>query len=189
MADYDKHYKTESLFGEPYVELIDFFENYEPKGKLIDVGCGQGRDSIALARLGYDVTGIDNSKLGIKQMTTKSNNENLKLAGLDGDIYEFDNFQDFDIVLLDSMFHFEKKDRKREAGLIVKIATKIKKGGLICICIQDTGSKVKMLKDTFKNIKLDFKVLNNSSLIYKYEDEESGHKSETRYLMYIVRKI
>lgn len=189
MADYDKHYKTENLFGEPYVELIDFFENYEPKGKLIDVGCGQGRDSIALARLGYDVTGIDNSKLGIKQMTTKSNNENLKLAGLVGDIYEFDNFQDFDIVLLDSMFHFEKRDRKRESDLIVKIATKIEKGGLICICIQDTGSKVKMLKDTFKNIKLDFKVLNNSSLIYKYEDKESGHKSETRYLMYIVRKI
>ena len=189
MADYDKYYETENLFGEPYVELVDFFENYKTRGKLIDVGCGQGRDSIALARLGYDVTGIDNSKLGINQMTNKSDNENLKLTGLAGDIYKFDNFQDFDIVLLDSMFHFEKRDRKREADLIVKIATKIEKGGLICICIQDIGSKVKVLKDTIKNIKLDFKVLNDSSLIYKYEDKESGHKSETKYLMYIVKRI
>ena len=27
MADYDKYYETENLFGEPYVELVDFFEN------------------------------------------------------------------------------------------------------------------------------------------------------------------
>ena len=68
MADYDKYYKTEDLFGEPYPELIDFFKIYEPKGKLIDLGCGQGRDSISLAKLGYNVTGIDNSKVGIDQM-------------------------------------------------------------------------------------------------------------------------
>lgn len=189
MADYNKYYKTENLFGEPFVELIEFFENHKIKGKLIDVGCGQGRDSIALARLGYDVTGIDNSKLGIDQMTKKSDKENLKLTGLVGDIYKFDDFQDFDIILLDSIFHFEKRDRKRETDLILKIANKLEKGGLICICIQDTGSKVKILKDTIKNTKLDFKVLNDSSLIYKYKDKESGHKSETTYLMYIVKRI
>lgn len=189
MADYDKYYRTVNLFGEPYAELIYFFKNLNPKGTLIDVGCGQGRDSIALARIGYNVTGIDNSTLGIKQMTTISDNENLKLIGLVGDVYTFDHFQDFDIVLLDSMFHFEKRDRKRETDLISEIAAKIKKGGLICICIQDTGSKVKTLKETLKNTKVDFKVLNDSSLIYSYEDKESGHKSKTKYLMYIVKRV
>ena len=189
MADYNKYYKTADLFGEPYAELIHFFKNYETRGKLIDVGCGQGRDSIALAKIGYDVTGIDNSKLGIDQMTNKPNNGDIKLTGLVGDIYKFDNYQDFDIVLLDSMFHFEKRDKKRETDLLVKITTKINKGGLICVCIQDTGSKAKILKDTIINTKLDFKVLNDSSLIYKYEDKESGHKSTTKYLMYIVKRI
>ena len=65
MADYDKYYKTEELFGQPYPELIDFFKNYEPKGNIIDLGCGQGRDSISFARLGYKVTGNDNSKVSI----------------------------------------------------------------------------------------------------------------------------
>lgn len=188
MTDYDKYYETEDLFGEPYPELIDFFEQYEPKSKLIDLGCGQGRDSISLARLGYNVTGIDSSKVGIDQLNSISKKERLNVTGLLGDIYAFDNYQDFDIVLLDSMFHFEKRDLKRETDLIVKIAKRIDKSGLICICIQDTGKKVRILKDTIDNSGIDFEVLNDSSLTYKYEDKESGHKSETKYCMYIVRK-
>ncbi|MCG8309919.1 MAG: class I SAM-dependent methyltransferase [Cytophagales bacterium] len=188
MADYDKYYKTEDLFGEPYPELIDFFKSYEPKGKLIDLGCGQGRDSIPLARLGYEVTGIDNSKIGIAQMINKSDNEHLNITGLVGDIYAYDRYQDFDIVLLDSMFHFEKRDKEKETNLIDKIAKRIKNDGLICICIQNTGTKVKMLKETIKNTKLNFDILNDSYLIYRYEDKESGHKSETGYCIYVVKK-
>lgn len=188
MADYDKYYETEDLFGEPYSELIDFFKKYEPKGKLIDLGCGQGRDSISLARLGYNVTGIDNSKVGIDQMISISEPEGLKLTGLVGDIYAFDNYPDFDIVVLDSMFHFEKRDLKRETDLIVKIAKRIDTNGLICICIQDSRKKVRILKDTIDNAGIDYEILNDSALIYNYEDKESGHKSETKYCMYIVRK-
>lgn len=188
MANYDKYYATENLFGEPYHELIDFFEHYEPKGKMIDVGCGQGRDSIPLARLGYDVTGIDNSKIGIDQMIKNSDTDNLNIAGLVGDIYAYDSYQDFDIVLLDSMFHFEKRDKQRETGLIDKIAKRIKNNAVICICIQDTGSKLKILKDTIINTNLEFDILNDSTLMYTYEDKESGHKSETRYIMYILKK-
>ncbi len=188
MADYDKYYETEDLFGKPYAELIEFFKNYHRKGSLIDIGCGQGRDCIPLARLGYKVTGIDNSKVGINQMVEKSDNEKLNITGLVDDIYAFDNYQDFDIVLLDSIFHFEKRDVKKETDLIKKIAKQINSNGLICFCIQDTGKKVKILKDTLDNSGNNFEILNDSSLIYKYEDKASEHKSETKYCMYIVKK-
>ena len=187
MADYDKYYETEDLFGEPYPELINFFKQYEPKGKMIDLGCGQGRVSISLARLGYKVTGIDNSKVGIDQMNSISVSEGLNVTGLVGNIYTFDNYQDFDIVLLDSMFHFEKRDIKRETDLIDKIAKRINKNGLICVCIQDTGKKVRILKDTIDKSGINYEILNDSTLIYKYEDKETGHKSKTKYCMYIVR--
>jgi 2-polyprenyl-3-methyl-5-hydroxy-6-metoxy-1,4-benzoquinol methylase len=188
VTNYNKYYQTTELFGEPYPELIDFFRHFEPKGKVIDLGCGQGRDSISLARLGYKVTGVDNSKVGINQMNSLSEKEGLNITGLVEDIYSFDRYQDFDIVLLDSMFHFERRDKKRETDLINKIAKRINKNKLICICIQDTGEKIKILKDTIDNSGLNFEVLNDSSLIYKYEDKESGHKSETKYCMYIVQK-
>ncbi len=61
---YDNYYLTKDLFGEPYPELMDFFKNFPDRGKLLDLGCGQGRNAIPLVQLGYEVTGIDNSKVG-----------------------------------------------------------------------------------------------------------------------------
>ena len=141
-VSYDKYYQTENLFGDPYPELIEFLSDYPQRGKMLDLGCGQGRDSISLARLGFSVVGIDNSKVGIEQMNQIAKIENLNLRGKVDDIFEFDNFVEYDFVLLDSMFHFAKKDLNKETDFIKKILSKIKYGCLLIICIQDTGKKV-----------------------------------------------
>ena len=115
--------------------MIEFFAEYPRKGKVLDLGCGQGRNAIVLARLGYSVTGIDNSLVGIDQMNEIGQKEKLNLDGQVGDIYAFDRFNEFDIVLLDSMFHFAKKDKAKEIGLIKNIISEIKTGSLIVVCI------------------------------------------------------
>ncbi|MCG8699519.1 MAG: class I SAM-dependent methyltransferase [Bacteroidales bacterium] len=185
---YDQHYQTEDLFGSPYPELVHFFENYAPKRKLLDLGCGQGRNALTLAKLGYHVTGIDSSRVGINQMLQKAHSTNLIVKGIVGDIYSFENYADYDVVLFDSMFHFEKRDRKKETSLIKKACTLISSKSVICTCILDTGSKVKILKDTIRESGIAFEILNDSSLFYKFEDTETGHQSEMKYCMYIVRK-
>ncbi|MFD1315215.1 class I SAM-dependent methyltransferase [Namhaeicola litoreus] len=184
-ATYDKYYQTENLFGEPYPELIEFFAKNPRKGKVLDLGCGQGRDAIALARLGYSVTGIDNSKVGIAQMDKIGQNENLNLVGQVGDIYTFDRFSEFDIVLMDSMFHFAKKDKEKEIGLIKKIVSEIRNGSLVVVCIQDKSDKVQTLN---KAIDFDRKYKRLSDKEFKYVFEESGHKSETEYRMIVIEK-
>jgi 2-polyprenyl-3-methyl-5-hydroxy-6-metoxy-1,4-benzoquinol methylase len=184
---YDKYYQIENLFGEPYTELIEFFTDYPKKGKVLDLGCGQGRDAIALARLGYSVTGIDNSKVGIEQMNKIGQDENLNLVGQVEDIYAFDRSNEFDIVLMDSMFHFAKKDKDKEIGLIKKIVSDIRKGSLVVVCIQDKGDKVRTL-----NKAIDFekkhKRLADKEFKYVFEDKDSGHKSETNYRMIVIKK-
>lgn len=184
---YDKYYQKGNYFGEPYPELMDFFSEYPGNGKILDLGCGQGRDSIPLARLGFDVTGIDYSKVGIGQMNQIAKNENLKLNGMTADIFKLDDFAEYDFVLLDSMFHFAKNDRKKETEFIQRLLSKIKNGSLLIFCIQDTGKKAKILNET-----IDF----NGQLVrlvdkrfkYAFEDNESGHKSETDYRMIVIRK-
>lgn len=184
---YDKYYQTENLFGDPSPELIEFFAEYPKKGNILDLGCGQGRNAIALARLGYDVTGIDNSKVGIEQMNQIGQTENLNLVGKVADIYAFDRFVEFDIILLDSMFHFTKKDKDKEIGLIKRIISDVEKESLVVVCIQNTGNKVQTL-----NQAIDFekrqKRLADKDFKYTFEDNESGHKSETDYRMIIVEK-
>ncbi|RXV63781.1 methyltransferase domain-containing protein [Fusibacter sp. A1] len=63
---YDDYYLEENYFGDPYPGLEAFFKAYSPKGKVLDLGCGQGRDSLFLAGLGYEVVGVDHSKVGIE---------------------------------------------------------------------------------------------------------------------------
>ncbi len=93
----------------------------------MDLGCGQGRDAIPLARLGYEVIGIGNSKVGIEQIKQIVKAENLKLNAITSDIFVFDDFSEYDFILLDSMFHFTKKDIKKETEFIKMILSKIKK--------------------------------------------------------------
>lgn len=187
MVVYNKYYKAENLFGEPYPELIVFFSSYPKRGKILDLGCGQGRDAIALARLGFEVTGIDNSKVGIEQMNQIAKTEKLSLKGMVSDIYKLNKFADYDFVLLDSMFHFEKKDLKKETEFIKKIISNIKNGCLVIFCIQDTGKKVEILNQTI-DFEKSYERIAEKRFKYVYEDTDSKHKSTTNYKMIVIKK-
>jgi SAM-dependent methyltransferase len=135
MPTYDKHYKQPNYFGEPYPELVSFFEDHEPKGNVLDLGCGQGRDSIAIARLGYTVLGVDISKVGVSQMLFAAKKENLKLSGHVADMHEYPIAESVDIVLLDSMLHFYPKDREKETRFLKRVMGELKTAGLLCIIV------------------------------------------------------
>lgn len=184
---YDKHYQTENLFGNPYPELIDFFTSLPNKGKVLDLGCGQGRNAIPLARLGFQVTGIDTSKVGISQMNQIAKNENLELTGVISDIYEIAEFNQYDFVLLDSMFHFLKKDRLKETEFIKRIISNTKTGCHIVFCIQDYGKKVSTLNSTLNSQVTKNKIL-DTKFTYAYHDKSSGHQSVSKYRLIVVTK-
>lgn len=184
---YDKYYQTEDLFGDPYPELMAFFSNYPRRGKVLDLGCGQGRDAIPIARLGYEVLGIDNSKVGIYQMNEVGQKEKLNLKAEVADIFKFKDYHDIDFVLFDSMFHFLKKDREKETSLIKTVLKKVKNGCLIIVCIQDSGNKVKILNETL-DCEGKLERLSPLNFKYKWKDKESGHESTSNYQLIIVKK-
>ncbi|MFC1760115.1 class I SAM-dependent methyltransferase [Candidatus Neomarinimicrobiota bacterium] len=187
MSNYDKEYKTENFFGNPYPELIEFFKTYKTKAKLLDLGCGQGRDAIPLARLGFCVTAIDLSEVGIKQIREAVDREGLNIISKIEDIYKYDSFEEFDFILLDSILHFYKKDRETETGLVKKIINSSKKGTIIVVCIQDSGEKVKILLDTINSTNK-AKLIEQKSFKFKWIDKDSDHKSFSKYQMLAIEK-
>ncbi len=184
---YDTYYQTENLFGAPSKELINFFKKYPQKGKVLDLGCGQGRDAIALARLGFDVTGIDNSKVGIEQMIQIAKTDAIQIKGIVNDIYEFADFANFDFVLLDSMFHFLKNDKEKETKFIQKIVANVKNGCLLVFCIQDMVKKIEILYNAV-NANQSIESLLDEKFVYTYKDEKSGHTSKTDYRIVVFKK-
>jgi len=55
---------------EPSPYALKFFEQLArlvPGGRLLDIGCGEGRHSIAAARMGFEVTGVDFEPLALRR--------------------------------------------------------------------------------------------------------------------------
>lgn len=178
---YDKHYKEENYFGKPYPGFQRFFKKYEPKGNVLDLGCGQGRDALFLGRLGYRVKGIDISKVGINQMNKISAKENLSVKGEVRDVYTYPISEEYDLVLLDSMLHFYKNDFDKETTFISRVASELKVGGVLCNFMIKGGSREKHLKKVLNNIGIEWEIL--------YEGYTEYPESNAQYHMYIIKKI
>jgi cyclopropane fatty-acyl-phospholipid synthase-like methyltransferase len=63
---YSKNSDTKYVFGHPEKELVKFLRSFNTKRtKMLDLGCGDGRNTVFLASKNYDVWGIDNSAYGL----------------------------------------------------------------------------------------------------------------------------
>jgi len=59
---------SEDFWQEHYQRFL----KYLPSGKVVDLGCGNGRDSYWLAKMGYDVVGVDISQEMIRLSAAKN---------------------------------------------------------------------------------------------------------------------
>ena len=84
-------YSTPSDMVTPYPNhfLADSIRSLTP-GKALDIGAGQGRNSLYLARQGWDVTGIDISDAGIEIARKQAAKSNLKFSGSVADFTTYD---------------------------------------------------------------------------------------------------
>ncbi len=178
---YDKYYEKPDYFGKPYIGLIDFFKNHKPKGMVLDLGCGQGRDALALARLGYSVKGVDISKVGVDQMMRIAKKESLNITGEVGDVFAYPITDEFDIVLLDSMLHFYKNDIEKEAEFVKRILSELKVGGIFANFMLKGNKREGYLKALIQQDQ----AYTRDILCDDYTDyPESG----SQYHMYIAKK-
>lgn len=113
--DYDKLYSSErNALGEPTDKFVKFFETYRPKSaRVLDVGCGQGRDALFIARLGHRVVGVDVSPSGIAGLAADSEREHLGIVATVADITEFEPEGLFDIILIDRTLHMLDADNRQ----------------------------------------------------------------------------
>lgn len=88
--------------------LIQKYIRTDTDGKLLtDLACGSGSLSEALARLGYDVIGVDNSPAMLSKAMEKKLQSGLPIQYLCQDMRELDMFGTIDVMVctLDSLNH------------------------------------------------------------------------------------
>ncbi len=102
MDTYDEVYsKDEFYWGhEPNnlcKRVVELFEA-ENKGKVIDLGCGEGKDIIHFARNGFDTVGVDVSKPGLQKAQRWAEQEGLTIETIQANLDEFSLTEMFDVV-------------------------------------------------------------------------------------------
>ena len=131
-TNYEDIYRAQRhALGEPTKEIIAFFEHTSGSLRVLDVGCGQGRNALHLGRMGHDVVGIDLSKSGISQLNEEAKKEGLSVIGVVADILEYEPAGLFDVLLFDRTLHMLPACQQIEA--LQRLTTLVTQGGYVLI--------------------------------------------------------
>ncbi len=149
MTDYEKLYQAdENVCGAPFPEFIAFFEQDRAPLLVLDLGCGQGRDALMIARQGHQVVGVDIAQTGVAQMLATAQKEGLAIEGVVQDLRHYTPDRLFDVVVLDRMLHMLKQEPERMALLSTAMSA-VKPGGYLLIA--DTPSNKSLITNTIEN--------------------------------------
>ena len=180
MTTYNKHYQKENYFGKSYPELIKYLSNFERSKLILDLGCGQGRDVIALGMLGFTVKGVDISRVGINQLNKVASTEKLNVIGEVEDYKLIDYLHQYDVILMNSMFHFYKNDILEETKSIKNVLQNLKTNGRLIVIIQENQFRVKHLKRIIDDFQNELTIEHQESFLYQ--------EFNTKFYMISVRK-
>lgn len=113
-----------------YVSAL--FDRYGVRGKepILDLACGTGSLTIELAKLGYDMIGVDSSYAMLSQAQNKKYEENVDVLFLCQDMTELDLYGTISgaVCMLDSLNHLDSaEDVKRT---IEKVGLFMEHGGI-----------------------------------------------------------
>ncbi len=133
MTDYDTLYAAQDdVCGAPFPELIRAFDGLPPGSRILDLGCGQGRDALAAARRGHRVVGVDLSPTGVEQMVARAESEALAVTGVVADIVAYTPAAEFDVVVLDRVLHM-LPDHPTRRGVLTRMVQAVAPGGRLLI--------------------------------------------------------
>lgn len=163
--DYDTLYgETRDALGAPTAVFIDFFDRFERhNARILDVGCGQGRDAVMVARKGHSVVGVDISPNGIRDLMSVAEAENLRIEGVVGDIASYVPAGMFDVILIDRTLHMLARAARLEvlSGLLGHVSA----GGWLLIA--DERANMADIQTVISAHTLDWKVeFNNGGYLF-----------------------
>jgi cyclopropane fatty-acyl-phospholipid synthase-like methyltransferase len=93
MASYDEHYaETEALFGsEPEQTLSPFLGRLDPGSSLLDIGAGQGRNTLFLAEQGFGVHALEPSAVAAVSIEKEAADRDFRVEVFCSTFEEFES--------------------------------------------------------------------------------------------------
>lgn len=103
--------------GKPSKAVERIAQLLSPGAKVLDLGCGEGRNALYLAGLGFKVSAFDISVAGVGKMLGVAKDRRVKIAGSVCDMREYDFPYKFDLIICMGCLQFVMRD---EWKIIIK---------------------------------------------------------------------
>ncbi len=130
---------AEKAFAEAVAQVDNLLRLSHPRGKaVLDLCCGPGRWAIALARRGYQVTGVDRTKFYLDKARTKARSARVRVEWIQADMRDFLRPQAYDLVLSmwTSLGYFD--DKREDLRVLENVFRNLRPGG---VCLLDLMGK------------------------------------------------
>ncbi len=102
-VDWDQRFRDDPWPSHPDPALVELAQTVSP-GRALDFGCGPGRNAIWLAQSGWQVTGLDSSKVALTQAAERARAAGVELELIEGDMESWPvPEREFDLVVLDNI--------------------------------------------------------------------------------------
>jgi tellurite methyltransferase len=115
---YEEEYRQESYYwGVIPSQLCYRVLEMQPPVKpvrLLDVGCGEGRNAVFFAKNGYCVTGVDITDSGIEKTKRLADLHRVSVNTVKADLHDFRLETDFDIIFSSGVMHYMNPESRRE---------------------------------------------------------------------------
>lgn len=193
----DENYFTEKYGMTPTHSEVLNAMNYITPGKVLDLGCGNGRNSLYLANKGFDVTAWDknpNSLSNLQRIREAEGLNNLHIDSVDLNNLTFDGEYDFILSTVVMMF----LEAKTIPGLIANMQRCTKPGGHnLIVAAMDTadypcnvGFPFAFKEGELRNYYAGWELLKyNEEVGELHRTDEQGNRIKLRFATLLARKL
>ena len=81
--------------------------------KVLDIGCGEGKDAVFLAKNGYQVTAFDLAESGLKKAKELAMHSGVEVDFFKANINEVILKDNYDIIFFSGVLHYLKPEKRK----------------------------------------------------------------------------
>lgn len=118
VADYDGRYGKEGYYWglTPNRICYDIMKLLPPikPYRVLDMGCGEGKDAVFFAKCGYAVTAFDLSEQGIEKAKRLAEHNKVEVRLFRADLFDYRPDTEYDIIFSSGVLHFVPEQQRKD---------------------------------------------------------------------------